>query len=87
MEGMEQSYMDKRKEIRNEWSADGSIMLTSLPILVLENFTHFVFVRLYLTLLMFKFFYSLAYINWLTEEPKIRSLFSDHQQTLPCLDG
>ncbi|GFG29057.1 hypothetical protein Cfor_02087 [Coptotermes formosanus] len=49
MGGREQPHMDKCREIRNECSEDGCLMLTSLPDLVLENVRHVIFDRVYLT--------------------------------------
>jgi hypothetical protein len=44
MEGREKPHMVKYKEIMNYWNYDASCMLTSLPVLDLENFKHLIFV-------------------------------------------
>jgi hypothetical protein len=44
MEGTEKPYVDKYKEITNDWNYDASCTLTSLPVSDLENFMHLIFV-------------------------------------------
>jgi hypothetical protein len=44
MDSREKPYMDRHKEIMNDWYYDDSCMLTTLPLWNLKNFKHFIFV-------------------------------------------
>lgn len=44
MEGTEKPHTDKSQETMNDWKNDASCMLTSLPVLLLENLMHLIYV-------------------------------------------